>query len=419
MKTISIRGPINEMAGEIELPPSKSIANRLLLMSSFEKLTQPRERDLPEDILALLRGLSHQTPQLDVGHAGTAFRFLLAASALRPGKWEIRGSDRMHRRPVSPLVDALRQLGAKIKYLKEKGYPPLLVEGRPLKSTAPVKIQADISSQFISALLMIAPYVKNGVEIIPEGRMLSRPYIEMTLQLMKDCGAIFTRQGETIRVEEGKYRNIPDKLERDWSAASYFLGMPLLEGHGKLHFKGLEKSDLQGDAEALDWFKNLGLQSEFGQRGLTVWIDRPSDFSGTVLELDFTAQPDLAQTMTFFCLRAGIKARFGGCYNLNLKETRRLDKLREWVVICGGKLLGGTAADELFFDPPVKTRTFKNRALPTYDDHRFAMSMSLLACNKNQVVLENPEVVNKSFPGFWRALEKAGFSLNVKSDHRP
>ncbi len=419
MNTISIRGPRDEMAGEIELPPSKSIANRLLLMSSFEKLTLPREKDLPQDIRALLGGLSHPTPQLDVGHAGTAFRFLLAASALRPGKWEIRGSDRMHRRPVSPLVDALRQLGAKIKYLNEKGYPPLLVEGRPLKSTAPVKIQADISSQFISALLMIAPYVKHGVEIIPDGKILSRPYIEMTLQLMKDCGAIFTRQGETIRVEEGKYRNIPDKLERDWSAASYFLGMPLLEGKGQLHLRGLEKSHLQGDAEVLGWFKNMGLLSEFSQRGLTVWIDRPSDFSGTVLELDFTAQPDLAQTMTFFCLRAGIKARFSGCYNLNLKETRRLDKLKEWVVNCGGKLIETRSEDELFFDAPQRLRLNNSTRMPTYDDHRFAMAMSLLACKKNQVVLENPEVVHKSFPGFWRALEKAGFGLNVKSDHRP
>lgn len=411
MRNISIQGPAGKIEGKVMLPISKSIANRLLVMSSFETMIKLEQEPLPEDVEILRDLLTLDSSRLDAGHAGTAYRFILAKSAIIPGERIIDGSDRMHRRPIAPLVDALRSLGADISYISREGYPPVRAVGKKLISSSPISIRGDISSQFISAILMIAPYVVNGLELHLEGPILSRPYIDMTLQLMKNCGVEVEVMDTIIKVPEGRYTRFPEEIEKDWSAPSYFLGLPLLQRGGNLLLRGLTDRSIQGDAVALKWFESLGLQSEFSAEGLRIWTEEEFRPLTAHLELDFTDCPDLAQTMTFFCLKAGIKARFSGCHNLNLKETQRLDKLKEFVVLFGGNLLPGSKEGTLFFNPPASIRFSDGQVLSTHGDHRMAMSAALLAADGNHLTLENPEVVNKSFPEFWKELERTGFRI--------
>nr|MBS0037153.1 hypothetical protein [Saprospiraceae bacterium] len=411
MKTISVQGPAGRIDGEVMLPISKSIANRLLVMSSFETLIDPGQSPLPEDVKILYNLLTSDSKILRAGHAGTAYRFMLVKCAMSPGQRTLEGSDRMHQRPIAPLVDALRALGADICYLGREGYPPVRVVGKNLISSSPIALRADISSQFISALLMAAPYVKNGMDLRLEGQILSRPYIDMTLDLMRNCGVKVEETEKSIKVSEGRYTRFPEEVEMDWSAASYFLGIPLLQGGGQLLLRGLTEDSIQGDAVALKWFESLGLQREFSSAGLRIWTEEEFRSPAEPLALDFTDCPDLAQTMTFFCLASGMKARFRGCYNLNLKETQRLDKLREYVVLCGGNILPADEADALFFNPPASVWLSDRQILPTHGDHRMAMSAALLATAGNHIWLENPEVVKKSFPLFWKALGGIGFRI--------
>lgn len=414
MDSITITGPIGQINGSVNLPLSKSIANRLLLMSSFENLIPTETENLPRDTEVLKELLQLNSSELDAGQAGSSYRFMLAKCAITPGSWIVKGSKRMHSRPIGPLVEALKKLGADISYLGQLGFPPVVIHGKDLQSPGPIDIPADISSQFISAILMIGPYVKGGIHLKMNGKILSLPYIRMTVSLMNQCGVSAYLDNRDIIAEEGRYRQFPDQVERDWSAASYFLGLPLLQGGGQLKLKGLLPDSIQGDQQALFHFGQLGLQTDFSEGELRIQAREQGNLKGKTLELDFIHQPDLVQTYAAFCLRMGMRARFTSCFNLNLKETNRLDKLKDLVTQLNGIVLEGPEGS-LFFDSPVRfSGANLNATFPSWDDHRMAMSLALLSTGGNTLKIENPEVVVKSFPGFWRELSNLGFQMEVK-----
>ena len=407
--SVELRGFGNEMVGQVDLPYSKSMYNRAQVIRFLQKQIEPPAATAPEDVQHLYKILSSDQQLLDAGHAGTAFRFATAVKSITPGEWELTGSHRMKERPVKLLVDALKMLGADIRYLERDGFPPLLIKGKKLECTGTVEIPGNVSSQFVSALLMIGPYVKNGLKLRVSPPILSRPYIDMTVKLMREAGAEVSVRENQYEVGEKPYHNIDLKVEKDWSSASYFLAMLLAQERGRLFFPGLSKSSSQGDSKISDWFEKMGMRVTEEADGLHYQMDGLS-LDTQSISLDFSTVPDMAQTFACLFLKKGIGARFSGCDNLNLKETNRLDKLRELAVKCGAKILPELNG-ELNFDPPEKLRELP--PLPVYDDHRMAMSQAVFACNEGRVIIQNPGVVKKSFPDFWTQVEKLGFSVTM------
>ena len=384
--------PPGPLSGEIDLPISKSIANRYLILDALAGQEFSLADNLPEDVEILRSALNSDSSEISVGMAGTAIRFLTAFYAIQDGKTVIlTGADRMKQRPIGILVDTLNELGAKIEYLEDDGFPPLNMKGNKL-SGGEVNVSAAVSSQFVSALMMIGPMMKNGLRINLEGKVLSRPYIELTADCMRKCGAEIQFDGSVISIESSSYK-IPElNIESDWSAASYFYALAAARPNSKLLLKGLKLDSTQGDSILADWFTEIGVTSVQKEKGVQIQ-------SGSEIRLpqkvDFTSNPDLAQTFAFLAVTLGQTLKLTGLDNLRLKETNRVEALKTEIKKLGGSVL--IDGNSLSISGSVST---KEAYINTYNDHRMAMSSAVLS-TVIPTEIENSDVVVKSFPDFW------------------
>lgn len=387
---------------KIQLPASKSESNRALILQALsggrielDNLSDAR------DTQTMLRLLASNEEELNVGDAGTTMRFLTAFHAFGYRDVILTGTDRMQKRPIGPLVDALRHLGAEIRYMKQEGYPPLFVFGRNAHfGSRSVRMAGNISSQFISALLMIGASLPDGLEIEIEEPIFSRPYIEMTLSLMKRFGIESAWNGNRIEVKRQPIRSGSYSVEGDWSAASYWYSVLALKKSGSLLLQGLREDSLQGDQAIAQLMLPLGIQTEYLPEGALLTYTGETDALPEVI--DFLKCPDLAQTVLPCLAALNISARFSGLESLRIKETDRIDALQRELGNFGTRLIEvKTGLWELsgsFQPQPVN--------IHTYEDHRMAMGFAPLAAVIEGLSIEEPGVVAKSFPRFWEEWTK-------------
>ena len=399
-----------ELRGTVKLPASKSISARALILTALASApceAANLEHKLPglsdaDDTKALLKALSHPSETIDVGAAGTAMRFLTAYLSLQPGTHLLTGSQRMKQRPISILVSALRALGADISYAEEEGFPPLLIKGKPLRSGT-IRISASVSSQYVSALLMIAPTLPDGITLRLDGTVASRPYIDMTLALMRQFGADAEWTNEnTVRVKSATYR-LPEgfSVEADWSAASYWYEMVALspDPDAEILISGLQSDSLQGDSRIADLFIPLGVATTFTSEGVVITKRPPTT---TPLALDLTGQPDLAQTLCATCAMLQRPFTFSGLSSLRIKETDRTAALLNELQKLGSRL--EAVGDDVVRFFPTTAQPEDRPIISTYEDHRMAMAFAPCAYRFPGLTIENPEVVSKSYPNFWQEL---------------
>ncbi|MCB0409819.1 MAG: 3-phosphoshikimate 1-carboxyvinyltransferase, partial [Flavobacteriales bacterium] len=310
--------------GKINLTASKSISNRVLIIQALcaEKFNI-NNLATAKDTVTLNKLLSDSFDEYNVGHAGTVMRFMTAFLALKEGEHIITGSERMQQRPIKILVDALRSLGVNIEYLKNEGYPPLKIKGGNIEG-GNVKLDGSVSSQYISALLLVAPKLKNGLTIQFEGEVISKPYINMTIEIMRYFGVEAQWNGNEIRVYQGSYQAKEFKVEADWSSASYWYGITALSQEAEIELYGLEKDSLQGDAEVQNIYKKLGVETHFIENGVRLIKNSEFNIQNLTLEIDFSNFPDIAQTVAVTCAALNVKARFTGLQTLRIKETDRI-----------------------------------------------------------------------------------------------
>lgn len=386
----------------MHLPASKSISNRVLIMNAMEDgVLEPENLADCDDTRVMYRVLNSCDHCFDVGHAGTAMRFLTAFLSRIVGHWELTGSARMLQRPIGPLVDALNRLGARIDYLGEIGYPPLRISGSMLMG-GEIIVPASVSSQYISALLMVAPYMVNGLVVHLEGKVVSPAYIEMTIRMMRDFGVQVSWEADSIRVMPGCYQ-LPAsyRVETDWSAASYFYGLYAVSGGKRpLLLEGLAKDSIQGDARQVELWEKLGVVSSFVPDGVLLSGKSSSVAS---LEYDFTSMPDLVQTFAVVCCLLGIHFSFSGVETLAIKETDRLAALIAELARLGFKVESADASSLDWHGATVSPEA--SPCIRTYHDHRMAMAFASAMLRYPSLTIQDREVVSKSFPRFWEEFD--------------
>ena len=398
--------------GTVSLPASKSISNRVLIIKALcGKDFRVSNLSEAEDTLVLARALESLgiSKDIDAGHTGTAMRFLTSFLATQRGTFYLTGSERMKERPIGPLVNALQQMGADIEYQGKRGYPPLKIKGKRLKGGS-VEVDASTSSQFISSLLLIAPALSEGLMLTLNGTPVSSSYIKMTLGLMSRFGIETRWEQNVISVSPGTYKPQNITIEPDWSGASYFFETLLLAYEGEISFPLLSRKSLQGDAVIWQWFEHLGIKTVFSEEGALI---KKSGGHPEFVSFDFRENPDLAQTMALAFAGRGIQAVFRGLETLPLKVTDRIKALQAELNKTGYIL---APLDEGIWQlrktawPLLPARiTFH-----THHDHRMAMACAPLALAKGQISIKDPDVVVKSFPGFWENMKAIGFDLVYK-----
>lgn len=404
------------LAGDIILDGSKSISNRALLIRALcEDHFEIDHLSTSDDSKAMLSLLGTDESELDAGPAGTTFRFLTAYLALQPGEQVLTGSDRMKQRPIGPLVDALNSLGADISYLEKEGYPPLLFKDpHDLGKNYKLSIPANISSQFISALLMIGPVLPRGIEVTLEGNLVSASYLQMTLTMMQDFGIEYSFEGQVITIPPQSYQGKRYKVESDWSAASYHYANAALADEVSLRLGGLRQNSMQGDSATVLLFNRLGLQTDWDDDGLTITrIGKPEG----LLEHDYILCPDIAQTLAVVTGGLGIHGLFTGLETLSIKETDRIAALRDELAKVGvhfGKMPPRFSQEsrKQFYAVDGKAEWSDPPLFETYHDHRMAMAFAPLGMIA-PVMIKDPKVVGKSYPDFWKDLTKVGFTIQL------
>jgi len=400
----------------ISLPSSKSISNRLLVIAALAGSRQPiGNLSSGDDTRVMEEAFRHSGPLVDAGHAGTAMRFLTAYLARTGKEHVLTGSQRMKQRPVGILVEALNQLGARIEYLENRGFPPLKI-GASVLSGGTVEMDGSVSSQFISALLMIAPTLPGGLTLRLTRRVTSFSYIRMTLRLMEMAGVrCMLKPGPVseIRVPEQPYRPVPFTVEADWSAASYWYEILAFCPSGELELENLRLSGLQGDEILFHWFEAFGIKTVETPRGITLLKTRGNRPSRVFLK--FHENPDLAQTMAVLCVGQNIPFHFSGLETLKIKETNRVSALAAELAKFGARL-SEPAEGELKWDGRKEpTPAGLTPVVETYLDHRMAMAFAPLALTGQPLLIADPGVVTKSYPDFWDDLRTAGFTVNPEN----
>lgn len=385
--------------GEVQLPPSKSILNRILIMADLAGQNLPPQSKADSGDSVIIRNLLQKKPeQYYAGMAGTVARFLTARLAILPGEHVLTASDRMMLRPMAPLIDVLQSLGANITCLGNEGFLPLCINGGKMKG-GKASISGEISSQFISALLMVAPYFKKGLELDVRPPFNSKPYALMTAALMRGAGAEAEIRNNRFIVAPKPYTSVPITVESDWSSAAFFYQLLAVVRKGYLFMPGLNKNSLQGDAYAAIFYANLGVESKFTPKGVHIQYN-PKHPLPEKIDLDCSAFPDLVQSFACACAALKIPARFTGISTLRDKETDRLGALYLELMKLGALMSWDEDRLELLSFRPAKPVTIR-----TYGDHRMAMAFAPLRVFFNRLKIENPEVVTKSFPGFWNELK--------------
>lgn len=399
--------------GSIQLNGSKSISNRVLIIDALCKNQIVMENlSNADDTVFLKNILQSKDSILDAGAGGTTFRFLTAFLATQEGREVVlTGSERMQLRPIKILVDALVQLGADITYEKNQGFPPLRIKGRKLKG-GKISLPADTSSQFITALLLIAPTLKEGLELELTGTIVSVPYIKMTLKMMEYFGVLTKFEGNNIEVESGNYVPKPFYIEADWSAASYFYTIAVLAEGASIELKGLTNQQIQGDAVIVSIASSFGVETTWKENAVEIRKVSKPDFN--VFNFDFLECPDLAQTVIAFCAALKIEIHCNGLQTLRIKETDRIAALDIEL-----QKLGLASLQEIdnnnwqLVSAKLTTQDSRLTTISTYDDHRMAMAFAPLTLILNELIIEDANVVTKSYPLFWKDLEKLGFEITT------
>ncbi|MGP1595459.1 MAG: 3-phosphoshikimate 1-carboxyvinyltransferase [Prevotella denticola] len=411
--------PPRHVDTRILLPASKSISNRALIIHALTGgNVMPENLSDCDDTKVIIRALSHRPEVIDIKAAGTAMRFMTAYLSVTEGEHTITGTERMKHRPIGVLVDALRYLGAEIEYAGEKGFPPLRIRGRQLEGGR-LEIPGNVSSQYISALLMIAPVLSKGLEMKLTGGIVSRPYIDLTLHLMHQFGVSAEWTDiDSITVKPQPYRQRPYTIENDWTAASYWYEILALtdELGSKVVLPGMLDGSRQGDSAVRYIFSLLGIKTAFADRE----ADRLTDATLTRhscmlnrMDYDFTNQPDLAQTLIATCPVLGIPFHFTGLGSLRIKETDRIEAMKTEMEKLG-YILHADSGTELSWEGD-RCEPAAQPVIDTYEDHRMAMSFAPLAIRLGRIGINHPEVVSKSYPHYWNDLRKAGFHI-VQTD---
>ncbi|MBS2210482.1 3-phosphoshikimate 1-carboxyvinyltransferase [Carboxylicivirga mesophila] len=393
---------------QVQLPSSKSISNRLLLLNALSYSPyEIKNLSDSDDTKAMLGVLNSNTNTFDVGAAGTSMRFLTAFLSKIVGEWTLTGSERMKQRPIKTLVDALNKLGAKIEYMEKEGYPPLRIFGSNLEG-GELELPGNVSSQYISALLMIAPTIENGLKLTLTGEIISRPYLEMTLALMKDFGVTSHWKGNVITVPEAPYQPKVVTAESDWSAASYWYEMVALNPSIEVTLKGLKKISLQGDSQVQHMFDKLGVKTKFSQKGTTLTNTgkKPGRFN-----YNFINEPDLAQTLAVTCCLMDIPFHFTGLQTLKIKETDRINALINELKKLGYQLSSNDIDDLKWDGERAAIEQEAAVTIDTYKDHRMAMAFAPAAFKYVNLVINDPMVVTKSYPNYWDDIALAGISF--------
>ena len=403
----------------IQLPSSKSISNRVLIINALSGNPElPLNVSDCDDTNVMIQWLASKPHTVDIGAAGTAMRFSTALLAVSEGEHVITGSPRMKQRPVAVLVDALRSIGADISYMENEGFPPLKIQGNPALKGGEITLRGDVSSQYISALLMIGPYLQNGLKLNLTGDIISRAYIDMTIDLMTEFGAdVEWADDSSIIVKPGRYDKQRYVVEADWSASSYWYEIIALSDEcTSVFLPNLSPYSLQGDSAVADIFELLGVNTDFlidEEDNSCVRLSKTGNVVKT-FEYDFSNQPDLAQTLAVTCCMMDIPFHLTGLSTLRIKETDRLNALKAELAKLGFDIQVLNDSELLWDGKRRKLSDEQLRAIAidTYDDHRMAMAFAPAALKNGAIIINHPEVVSKSYPNFWNDLQSAGFSIS-------
>jgi 3-phosphoshikimate 1-carboxyvinyltransferase len=392
----------------IPLPSSKSESNRALIINAFAK---GKLHNLSEarDTQTMMSLLGSDARELNVLDAGTTMRFLVAYCALTNQHKILTGTPRMCERPIGILVDALREIGADIRYLNNDGFPPLETVGFSQQKASEISIRGDVSSQYISAIMMLAPTLPKGLIIQLIGKVASKPYLLMTLELMKKFGAVVEFSDDNrISIEPVAYQSSEFSVESDWSGASYWFSFVALAEQAEVVLAGLKPDSLQGDNRIMEIMKPLGVKADFTTEGLLL----TKTVSQDVMQYDFSQCPDLAQTVAVVCAAKGIKGEFTGLESLRIKETDRIAALQNELAKIGASL-EETDSKSWTLHPGTSLDKTGHITIETYEDHRMAMAFAPLATKMNVTILD-PSSADKSYPSFWKHMENAGFKLEFQ-----
>jgi len=395
---------------KLQITGSKSEANRLLILQALYPQIKIENLSNSDDSQVMQKAIASSDEVVDIHHAGTAMRFLTSYFATREGRKTIlTGSERMQQRPIKILVDALRDLGADIQYQKEDGYPPIILNGKKL-SKHKVSLKANVSSQYISSLMLVAPTLENGLEISLEGKVTSVPYINMTLSLLKEIGVEGSFANNVITVKplkESKTETIV--VESDWSSASYFYSLVALSKNANVTLGSYKKESYQGDSSLAEIYKHLGVETTYSNN--TVTLQKKSGykinqdaFNGA---LDLANSPDIAQTIAVTCFGLGVSCHLTGLHTLKIKETDRLEALKIEIE----KLGGAVSITDVDLKLNASAEIKEGVAIDTYQDHRMAMAFAPLAL-RTQLFVNEAEVVSKSYPDFWKDMETLGLKID-------
>jgi len=412
MKSIILSHPNQKINTQIELTGSKSESNRALILQALSQgqvsvmnLSAAADTQTLQRILKTK--LQAQNSKLDIGPAGTAMRFLTAFLSLQAGDFVLTGTKRMQERPIGILVDALRTLGAQIEYIENEGFPPLQIKGPFVQKTNKISIKGNISSQYISALLLIAPSLPQGLALHIEGELTSKPYAEMTLAMLAQAGVKHEWTDQIIRIDKQDFSPSTITIEPDWSAASYWYAIAALANKAELFLPNLQIYSLQGDSKITELMANFGISSQFKNGGIALYKE---DRKPIRKIFDMKDCPDLAQTIIVCCAALGHEASFTGLETLKIKETNRIQALQNELAKLGVKLIEKNLVYKLDCSEhklPAKI------SIETYEDHRMAMAFAPLALVMDEVEIRDPDVVQKSYPTFWNDLKKAGFEIKM------
>ena len=391
---------------QLNITGSKSETNRLLLLKAlFPNITLANTSN-SDDSEVMQKALAGNDEIVDIHHAGTAMRFLTAYFAVNEGREVVMtGSSRMQERPIKILVEALAQLGVEISYLKEEGYPPIKIKGKKVTASK-VNLAANVSSQYISALLLVASKLENGLELTLEGEITSIPYIKMTLALLKDLDIQTSFEGNVIKVYPKEAVETKEMIvESDWSSASYFFSLVALADAAKITLSSYKENSLQGDSELVSLYEKMGVKTTFQNNKMN--LEKMARFNYQDVNFELNNTPDIAQTIVVTCLGLGIGCHLTGLHTLKIKETDRLEALRIELTKLGANI--SVTNDSLTLVPSQNIN--HNIHIATYNDHRMAMAFAPLAV-KVPIIINDAEVVSKSYPDFWNDLKALKFQIS-------
>lgn len=397
--------------GEVQLNGSKSISNRVLIIDALcNHQLQLENISNADDTVFLQQILQSNDAVLDAGAGGTTFRFLTAYLSTQEGREVVlTGSERMQQRPIKILVDALLQLGADISYVNKEGFPPLRIRGKKLKG-GKISLPADTSSQYITALLLIAPTLQEGLALELIGKIVSVPYIKMTLKIMEYFGVKSTFTNNIITVESSQYEPKPFYIEGDWSAASYYYSIAILAKEATITLKGLTAQQIQGDAVIADIATKFGVQTTYNNKAVT--LTKTAQVQPAHFQYDFLECPDLAQTVVSFCAALQTAVNCNGLQTLRIKETDRIAALDIELQKLGLASLVEIDSNAWKLNILDQSQININLPIHTYEDHRMAMAFAPLVIKTNEILIEEPNVVTKSYPLFWKDLAALGFTIS-------